>query len=85
MDTTQSIVIWGGQVEDLNSSPQNKSTTSGTMKTCYECLYSSVEDMNNEDILTCKQFNTYVSIHAPICSKFLKESEVQNDINRRNI
>ena len=73
MATTQGIVIWGGQVQDMNSSPPNKNTMNGTMNTCYECMYSCVEDMNNEDILTCKQHNTYVSIHGTICSKFLKE------------
>ena len=73
MDTTQPIAIWGGQVQDLNSSQQKKSTESGTQNTCYDCQFSCVEDMNNEDILTCKQHNTYVSIHGTICSKFIKE------------
>ena len=73
MDTIQSIAIWGGQVQDLNSSQQKKSTESGTQNTCYDCQFSCVEDMNNEDILTCKQHNTYVSIHGTICSKFIKE------------
>ena len=73
MDTTQSIAIWGGQVQGSNSSQHMKSTESGTQNTCYECQYSCVEDMNNEDILTCKQHNTYVSIHGTICSKFIKE------------
>lgn len=77
MDTTTGTVIWAGQVQGIKSSPQNKNTTNGTMKTCYDCLYSCVEDMNNEDILTCKQHNTYVSIHAPICSKFIKERWLQ--------
>ena len=84
MATTPTILIWGGQVQDTNSSQQNKSTTNGTQNTCYDCIYSCVEDMDNEDILTCKQHNTYVSIHAPICSKFLKEIEVQYDNNRRD-
>ena len=78
MATTPTILIWGGQVQDTNSSPQNKSTTSATTNTCYECNYSCVEDMDNEDILTCKQHNTYVSIHAPICSKFLKEGDTND-------
>lgn len=73
MDTTQTIVIWGGQVQDMNSSPPKKSIENGTRNTCYDCTYSCVEDMDYEDILTCKQHNTYVSIHDPICSKFLKE------------
>lgn len=73
MDTTQPIAIWGGQVQGSNSSQQNKSTESGTKNTCYDCQFSCVEDMNNEDILTCKQHNTYVSIHGTICSKFIKE------------
>ena len=84
MATTQGIVIWGGQVQDMNSSPPNKNTMNGTPNTCYECMYSCVEDMNNEDILTCKQHNTYVSINGTICSKFLKEIEEQYDNNRRD-
>lgn len=73
MDTTQSIAIWGGQVQDMNSLQQKKNTENGTQNTCYDCQFSCVEDMNYEDILTCKQHNTYVSIHGTICSKFIKE------------
>ena len=73
MDTIQPIAIWGGQVQDMNSSQQKKSTESGTQNTCYDCQFSCVEDMDNDDILTCKQHNTYVSIHGTICSKFIKE------------
>ena len=73
MDTIQPIAIWGGQVQDLNSSQQKNSTESGTQNTCYDCQFSCVEDMDNDDILTCKQHNTYVSIHGTICSKFIKE------------
>ena len=73
MDTIQPIAIWGGQVQDMNSSQQKKSIESGTQNTCYDCQFSCVEDMDNDDILTCKQHNTYVSIHGTICSKFIKE------------
>ena len=77
MDITQSTVIWVGQEQGIKRSPQNRNTTSGTPKTCYDCHYSEVCDMNFEDILLCKQHNTYVHIEAPICSKYLKERWVQ--------
>lgn len=77
MDTIQSTVITVGQEKDLNHLQPNKSTQSGTMTTCYDCQYSCVFDMDNEDILFCRQHNTYVTIESPTCSKMLKERWVQ--------
>lgn len=73
MDTTQGIVIWGGQVQDMNSSQQKKSTESGTQNTCCDCMFANVIDMDFEDTLLCNQHNTYVTKDGAICSKFLKE------------
>lgn len=84
MDTTQGIVIWGGQVQDMNSSQQKKSTESGTQNTCYDCMYANVIDMDYEYILLCKQHNTYVTSDDEICSKFLKEMENNNGKNLCN-
>ena len=77
MDTTQSTVITVGQGNVMNHLQPNKSTQSGTMKTCYDCQYACVFDMNFEDILLCKQHNTYVSVESPICSKFISERWVK--------
>ena len=77
MDTTQSTVITGGTVKVSDRLQPNKSTVSGIMRTCFDCQYSCVNDMNNEDILFCKQSNSYVTIDTPICSMFNKERWVQ--------
>lgn len=77
MDTIQSTVTTVGQVNVLNHLQPNKSTQSGTMKTCYDCQYANVFDMDYEDILTCKQHNVYVTVDSPICSKFIEERWVK--------
>lgn len=78
MDTIQSTDIWAGMVKSICCSQQEESTKSGTEKTCYDCEYSGVADMNFEDILYCKQHNTCVTVEAPICSKFIEESWLNN-------
>ena len=77
MDTIQGTDIWVGLVKDICCSAQAKSMKNGTERTCYECQYSSVWDMNFEDILWCRQHNTCVTVEAPYCSKFIEERWVK--------
>lgn len=84
MATLQSTDIWVGLVKDICCSQQAKNTKNGTEKTCYDCQFSTVCDMNFDDILLCKQHNVYVSIDAPYCSKFIEE-RTDNNVAESNV
>lgn len=69
--------IMAGLVQSSNCSRQKESIKSGTEKTCNDCMFAHVFDMNFEDVLECNQHNIYVTNESVICSKFIEEREVK--------